>query len=32
MLVLYLIHLSSGKHEMRKPIWNLEQTDEATDG
>lgn len=30
MLVLYLIHRFSGKHEMRKPIWNLAPPDEAS--
>jgi len=32
MLALCLIHVFSGKHEMRKPVWNLAQEDEARDG
>jgi hypothetical protein len=31
MLALYLIHIFSGKHEMRKPTWDLAQKDEARD-
>ncbi len=31
-LALYLVHLFSGKHEMRKPVWNLAQEDETSDG
>jgi len=30
MLVLYLIHRVSGKHERRKPIWKLAPPDEAS--
>jgi amino acid transporter len=30
MVALYLLHLISGKHEMRKPSWNLAQEDEST--
>jgi amino acid transporter len=32
MLVLYLLHLVSGKHEMRKPSLNLAQEDDASGG
>ncbi|HEV2964929.1 MAG TPA: amino acid permease [Candidatus Angelobacter sp.] len=31
-VALFLLHLFSGKHEMRKPSWNLIQTDQGSDG
>jgi amino acid transporter len=31
-LSLFLLHVFSGKHEMRKPAWNLAQKDEPRDG